>query len=90
MATDGALIYYDFGMMGQIDDSLRDGLQRFIFALVARDARGCVDAMQRLGVLLPSADAALPIEVELTPAADATVPIAVAFPPSRTIRSTGR
>lgn len=54
---DFTLTFIDFGMMGQIDDALRDGLQRFIFALVARDARGCVDAMQRLEVLLPSADA---------------------------------
>lgn len=51
------LTFIDFGMMGEIGDALRNGLQRFIFALVARDARGCVDAMQRLGVLLPSADA---------------------------------
>ena len=53
---DFTLTFIDFGMMGEIDDQLRDGLQRFIFALVARDARGCVAAMQRLGVLLPSAD----------------------------------
>lgn len=51
-----ALTFIDFGMMGEIDDELRRGLQSFIFALVARDARGCVTAMQRLRVLLPSAD----------------------------------
>ena len=50
------LTFIDFGMMGEISDELRVGLQRFIFALVARDARGCVDAMQGLKVLLPSAD----------------------------------
>lgn len=55
--VDFTLAFIDFGMMGEIGDELRSGLQRFIFALVARDARGCVDAMQRLGVLLPSADA---------------------------------
>ena len=59
---DFSLTFIDFGMMGEIGDQLRDGLQQFIFALVARDARGCVDAMQRLGVLLPSADA---IELEM-------------------------
>ena len=42
--------------MGEITDELRQGLQSFIFALVARNSRGCVSAMQRLGVLLPSAD----------------------------------
>ena len=54
---DFALTFIDFGMMGEISDGLREGLQRFIFALVARDARGCVEAMQRLQILLPSADA---------------------------------
>jgi predicted unusual protein kinase regulating ubiquinone biosynthesis (AarF/ABC1/UbiB family) len=64
--VDFSLTFVDFGMMGEIGDPLRDGLQQFIFALVARDARGCVDAMQRLGVLLPSADA---IELEMAIAA---------------------
>ena len=50
------ITFIDFGMMGEITDDLRRGLQSFIFALVARDARGCVLAMQRLGVLLPIAD----------------------------------
>jgi len=51
-----ALTYIDFGMMGEIPDDLRQGLQQFIFAVAARDARGWVVATQRLGVLLPSAD----------------------------------
>lgn len=51
-----SLTYIDFGMMGEIPDDLRQGLQQFIFAVAARDARGWVLATQRLGVLLPSAD----------------------------------
>ncbi|MDX2024759.1 ABC1 kinase family protein [Microcella sp.] len=51
-----SLTYIDFGMMGEIPDDLRSGLQQFIFAVAARDARGWVVATQRLGVLLPSAD----------------------------------
>jgi predicted unusual protein kinase regulating ubiquinone biosynthesis (AarF/ABC1/UbiB family) len=53
---DFTLTYIDFGMMGEISTELRDGLQQFIFAVVARDARAWVLATQRLGVLLPSAD----------------------------------
>jgi predicted unusual protein kinase regulating ubiquinone biosynthesis (AarF/ABC1/UbiB family) len=53
---DFKLTFIDFGMMGEITDERRRGLQSFIFALVARDARGCVSAMQRLGVLLPIVD----------------------------------
>ena len=59
-ALDGSaswsLTYIDFGMMGEITDSLREGLRRFIFAVVARDGRGLVAAIQGLGVLLPTAD----------------------------------
>ncbi len=50
------LTYIDFGMMGEITESLKSGLQQFIFAVASRDARGWVVATQRLGVLLPSAD----------------------------------
>ncbi|MER3395140.1 MAG: AarF/UbiB family protein, partial [Microcella pacifica] len=34
------ITYIDFGMMGEITDELRDGLQQFIFAVASRDARG--------------------------------------------------
>lgn len=54
--VDFALTYIDFGMMGEISEELRANLQRFIFAVAARDARGWVAACERLGVLLPSAD----------------------------------
>lgn len=50
------ITFIDFGMMGEITDELRTGLQSFIIALVSRDARACVMGMQRLGVLLPNAD----------------------------------
>jgi predicted unusual protein kinase regulating ubiquinone biosynthesis (AarF/ABC1/UbiB family) len=58
---DFSLTFIDFGMMGEIGAELREGLQQFIFAVVARDARALVVAIQRLGVLLPSADS---VEVE--------------------------
>lgn len=48
--------YIDFGMMGEVSDGLRAGLRDAILAAVARDGRGLVAAMERLGVLLPSAD----------------------------------
>lgn len=54
--TDFALTYIDFGMMGYINPEMRTNLQRFIFAVATRDARGWVAACERLGLLLPSAD----------------------------------
>lgn len=51
-----ALTFIDFGMMGEIPDSLRTGLQQFLIAVAARDGRRLVATMRDLGVLLPSAD----------------------------------
>ncbi len=50
------LTFVDFGMMGQIDDRLRAGLRDFALAVVARDGTALVASLERLGVLLPSAD----------------------------------
>ena len=54
--VDFTLTFIDFGMMGEINEDLRNNLQRFLFAVASRDARGWVAACERLGVLLPSAD----------------------------------
>lgn len=50
------LTFVDFGMMGEIPDELRAGLRDVVVAVVARDARGMVAGIQRVGVLLPTAD----------------------------------
>ncbi|MEV7972782.1 AarF/UbiB family protein [Cellulomonas sp. NPDC089187] len=52
------LTFVDFGMMGEIPEALRAGLRDVIIAVVGRDARGMVAGIQRVGVLLPSADTA--------------------------------
>ncbi|MEY2693665.1 MAG: hypothetical protein RL142_13 [Actinomycetota bacterium] len=54
--SDFKITFIDFGMMGEISDELRGGLHKFLIALVSRDARASVVSMQKLGVLLPSAD----------------------------------
>jgi predicted unusual protein kinase regulating ubiquinone biosynthesis (AarF/ABC1/UbiB family) len=50
------LTFVDFGMMGEISDTLRSGLRDFILAAVGRDVRGLVTALERLGVLLSTGD----------------------------------
>ncbi|MFB9956503.1 ABC1 kinase family protein [Cellulomonas denverensis] len=55
---DWTLTFVDFGMMGEIPDTLRDGLRDVVIAIVGRDARGMVAGIQRVGVLLPTADTA--------------------------------
>ncbi|MDT0180378.1 AarF/UbiB family protein [Microbacterium sp. ARD31] len=50
--------FVDFGMMGEVPDRLRHGLQRLIIAVAARNSRQMVEGIRDVGVLLPTADAA--------------------------------
>lgn len=60
-ARNWALTFVDFGMMGEVPDSLRGGMQRLIIAVAARDAKGLVAAIREMGMLLPTAEGA-PLE----------------------------
>ncbi|AWB94723.1 ABC transporter [Agromyces badenianii] len=52
------LTFIDFGMMGEVPDGLRRGLQQVILAVAARDGKRLVDSIRGVGILLPSADTA--------------------------------
>ncbi|MCP9850033.1 AarF/ABC1/UbiB kinase family protein [Cyanobium sp. Morenito 9A2] len=56
VAADGALIYYDFGMMGQISQRLRNRLGRMVRAAAARDAAALVEELQAAGVIATDVD----------------------------------
>jgi predicted unusual protein kinase regulating ubiquinone biosynthesis (AarF/ABC1/UbiB family) len=56
VASDGALIYYDFGMMGQLSSRLRQRLGRMVQAAAGRDAAGLVSELQAAGVIAPDVD----------------------------------
>jgi len=56
VAADGALIYYDFGMMGQISERLRSRLGRMVRAAAGRDAAGLVAELQQAGVIAAGID----------------------------------
>ena len=56
VAADGALIYYDFGMMGQLSERLRRRLGGMVRAAAARDAASLVDEMQAAGVIATGVD----------------------------------
>ena len=51
VASDGALIYYDFGMMGLLSDGLRRRLGSMVRAAAARDSAALVEEMQAAGVI---------------------------------------
>ncbi|MFH8249228.1 ABC1 kinase family protein [Microbacterium sp. B2969] len=50
------LTFIDFGMMGEVPDRLRHGLQQLLIAVAARNGRQLVESIRDVGVLLPSAD----------------------------------
>ena len=56
VARDGALIYYDFGMMGTLSQRLRSRLGRMVTAAAARDAAGLVHELQAAGVIAGEID----------------------------------
>ena len=56
MASDGALIYYDFGMMGLLSDGLRRRLGSMVRAAAARDSAALVEEMQAAGVIATGID----------------------------------
>ena len=56
VAADGALIYYDFGMMGQLSSRLRGRLGSMVRAAAGRDAAGLVNELQQAGVIAPGVD----------------------------------
>ncbi len=56
VASDGALIYYDFGMMGLLSDGLRRRLGSMVRAAASRDAAALVEELQAAGVITTSID----------------------------------
>ncbi len=50
--------FIDFGMMGEVPSTLRQGLRTLLIAAATRDGKGMVAGIRDVGVLLPSADTA--------------------------------
>jgi predicted unusual protein kinase regulating ubiquinone biosynthesis (AarF/ABC1/UbiB family) len=56
VSPSGALIFYDFGMMGSITTQLRVQLMELFFGVAQRDAARVVDALIETGALTPTGD----------------------------------
>ena len=54
MTPEGAIIYYDFGMMGAIPNDVRGGLLELFYGVYQRDPDRCIDALVAMGVLVES------------------------------------
>jgi len=56
VSSDGALIFYDFGMMGQIKSNVREGLMDTLYGIAEKNADRVVDSLIELGALAPPSD----------------------------------
>ena len=54
--TDGALIFYDFGMMGQIKSNIREGLMDTLVGIAQKNSDKVVKSLVTLGALVPTGD----------------------------------
>ena len=54
--TDGALIFYDFGMMGQIENNIREGLMDTLMGISQKNGDMVVRSLINLGALVPTGD----------------------------------
>eukprot|EP00879_Flechtneria_rotunda_P001676 GHRR01001836.1.p1 GENE.GHRR01001836.1~~GHRR01001836.1.p1 ORF type:complete len:739 (+),score=239.78 GHRR01001836.1:270-2486(+) len=52
----GRLIFYDFGMMGQIVQNVRERLLDVFYGIYRKDTNGVIRALIELGVLTPTGD----------------------------------
>ena len=54
--ADGALIFYDFGMMGQIESNIREGLMDTLVGVSQKSSEKVVNSLIKLGALVPTGD----------------------------------
>lgn len=56
VSPEGSLIFYDFGMMGQVQTVTREKLMRTFFGIAQKDADQVVASLVELGALVPTGD----------------------------------
>lgn len=63
VASDGSIIFYDFGMSGHVDTFLQDKIIEFYIGVINRDIDSILDSLIEVGTLSPEADRAIMGEV---------------------------
>lgn len=56
ISATGALIFYDFGMMGRIKSNVREGLMQTLFGIAQKDGDRVVQSLIDLGAMAPTDD----------------------------------
>ena len=60
---DGAIVFYDFGMSGRVDEYIQDRIVEFYVAVANQDTDAIFDALVAIGTLSPDADRQLMSDV---------------------------
>ena len=56
VSPEGGLIFYDFGMMGQIKSNIREKLMETLYGIASKDAERVIISLTDLGALKPTGD----------------------------------
>ena len=56
VSANGALIFYDFGMMGRIKSNIREGLMQTLFGIAQKNGDRVVQSLIDLGAIAPTDD----------------------------------
>jgi predicted unusual protein kinase regulating ubiquinone biosynthesis (AarF/ABC1/UbiB family) len=56
VSPEGCLIFYDFGMMGQVQIVTRERLMKTFFGIAQKDADQVIESLIELGALVPTGD----------------------------------
>ncbi|MEH1930428.1 MAG: AarF/ABC1/UbiB kinase family protein [Nostoc sp.] len=56
VSASGALIFYDFGMMGRIKANVREGLMQTLFGIAQKDGDRVIQSLIDLGAIAPTDD----------------------------------
>jgi len=56
VADDGSIIFYDFGMNGEVEPYIQEKIVEFYIAVADQNIDGILDAMVEMGTLSPEAD----------------------------------
>ena len=63
ISRNGKLVFYDFGLVIRLSDELKRGFADMFSCVIARDTRGIVEILIRLGVIVPTSTDVSDIEV---------------------------
>uniref|UniRef100_A0A6C0J3E0 ABC1 atypical kinase-like domain-containing protein n=1 Tax=viral metagenome TaxID=1070528 RepID=A0A6C0J3E0_9ZZZZ len=63
ISKDGKLVFYDFGLLIELNDELKQGFSDLFGCIINRDTKGVVQILIKLGVIVPTSSDVSDIEV---------------------------